>query len=276
MVYVRYVLVIMQNKKISNTKKQPESVSICPNELKCLMKSVNFLPNDLKRFENDLMDLSLQFNDEFYGAKAPLETIILGLLQKYCEKIRSMVSPQMDAKISELLERNDFQNVLFQLHRLINEKITLKTVIQAFETSKEYNNPNQTFVFDKSIAAFSFSEDSSLEIASFRVIEILTRKKLPIDRIRICPVCKNIFWAKRTESPACSAPHVHTFNTRKTRIKKDEEEFKEQVATLKKLAVEYNSQEHPLVLDQLKKVKNLQNKIQKKAQKYGIIQTPEQ
>jgi hypothetical protein len=225
----------------------------------------------LQKFETELNELNNQFD---------------------LKKFNQLVSPELAKEIKYTVKRNGFKNVKFQLDRLVNEKRILLEIINFFKIWEQDTNPaafvdselfnldtgdisnnplsfNPYSNFSKATSAFTFNKDTSLQLLSFRVLDILTRKGFPVARIRICPICQKIFWAQRVESPACSK-HISAVNSGKTRIREALEEFQQQREKLKKLNSQFG-QEHPLFLKQLELVKKLHNKIQEKVKKYGTV-----
>ena len=307
-------------------KNKKEAISICPKELEPIFKAVNKLPEDLERFESDLSELSEKFNKEhlqiiqnhgnrtIYGYD-PLEKDWLKLSKKYDWKLRQIITPELANLIKVTVDRNGFQNVRFRLRRLVNEKKTLRDIVRAYRIwdigynrqpygthaalfnsdTEDYSHEKKlllqlkpTFNLSKALSAFGFNEDTSLELLSFHVLEILTRNQFPIERIKICPICKNIFWAKRTDSSACSDNHVNTFNQSKTRIrkrinelnKKLEDESKELETIREKLEKLQNyklpipalvAAQENLFNEQMKKLDKLNNKLHATQLRYGEL-----
>lgn len=269
-------------------KIKSDDISICPNKLKPILKAVNQLPKDLKKFEDDLNELSGRYDKEYLKTISNhdnklnydnelLQNDWLKLRSIFCNKLRQIITPKLADLINMTEGGNSFENARLRLRRLINEKTTLLNIIGSFQVwNVGYNRQmilKPTFNLDKSLSAYSFNEDTSLELLSFEVLEILTTNKIPIDRIRICRACrKNIFWAKRSDSPTCSSKCSNTFNTRKTRINKRINAIKEtldnELKELEKQKVSLGS-EHPTVNKQMGILNKLYNKLDKERLKNG-------
>jgi len=271
-------------------------ISECPKELEDLIDSVNLVPGDLEKFESDLLELSKQFNTELYGKDNPTKTRMAKLLSEYGKKIRNLISPELEKRIKYTVEQNGFENVVFQLRRLVNERIMFRDIIQAFRMwdidynrqpygidaelfklfTKDFDYDRQlvlkpTFNFSKALSAFSFNQDTSIELLSFRVLEILTRDKIPIERLRICPICKDIFWAKRIEAKTCSKRRCsNNFHQRKLRIKEYEKRLDKEFKNLKKLQSSL-SPKNSLITQQRERVNKLLQKIKKEKMKNGNL-----
>jgi hypothetical protein len=263
-----------------------------PEELQNIIDAVNLLPQDLESFEKNINELYVQFDREYLEAikrhdnrirfgYEPLENDWAKIQLKYNEKLCQIVKSNLLRAINYEPERNSFQNAVLRLRRLINEKQTLLTIVDAYRTWN-FSYDRQTiyppdFNFKKPLIAFSFNPDSTIKFTSFEILELLKINNIPIDRIRICQICRNIFWAKRIESPTCSKRCSNTFNGRKTRIKQRAEkylqQYNEQLEKLEKLKTSFNP-DHPLIQKQKKLLNNLLTKLDKEKLKYGTLQTP--
>lgn len=173
-------------------------VSDIPKELEEILKILNLLPSDLKRLESDLLELGLRFNAEC--SEHPNHSF--DLMDIYAGKVCDLIAPDLVSQIDKL-KKGDYMNGRFQLQRFINERMNLVTVIRSYTAAAGLRNLKQDFVLAKKIAAFHFNEDSTIHLSSFRVIEILTRNKIQIKRLLICPVCNEIAWLKNINHKTC-------------------------------------------------------------------------
>lgn len=90
-------------------------------------------------------------------------------------------------------------------------------------------------------------------------------------RLRICPICKEVFWAKRIEAPTCQKKRCsNNFHQRKRRIKEYEERLNELEKAYKKLESNL-SPENSLVEQQRKSLKKLIEKINREKMKNGNL-----
>ena len=259
---------------MENAKRERSIVSKCPDDLGNIIDAVNLLPNDLDKFERELIEVDRPYFDPY--------------------KFRELVPIELEEQIKRPGLPFTFPNLQFRLRRLVNEKRILKDIILAFQTwhvdfdrqgqtiipkqwgleTDDVNLNNQltlrpSFTLTRPPSAFNFRDDTSLELLSFRVLEILTRDKLPVERIRECRVCHKIFWAKRKESPTCSEGCLRTDNARRTRIKKLISEFGEMTIKLKKLEA---GKRHGLIPGHVDRMRKLRSKIEVRARKYGLTQ----
>ncbi len=233
-------------------------IAECPPELQELIELVNLLPSDLKQFENDLNKLSSQFYQEFQTTPELYSEVS----KNYSQKLASWFNS---------LKANGFVNQTMEIKRLINNKITLLWFIEAYQTFKEFNNPTQDFNFDKNISAFSFNEDSTIRLTSFLVVDILIRNKIQIERLRICPICKKVFWAKRVEAQTCRKKQCsNNFHQRKLRIKEYETRLVKELKILEGLRLRLNPS-NSLITQQAEMVNKLQQKIKMEKKKNGNL-----
>ncbi len=130
-------------------------------------------------------------------------------------------------------------------------------------------------------AAFSKYEMDFTQTLYFRIAEgkitfaanRLVRALQGVDakRMRICPICQNIFWARRIEAQTCSKRKCsNNFHQRKRRIKDYEKQLSDEKAKLEKLVLNLNP-ENSLISDQKKKVEKLTNKIKEEKIKNGNL-----
>lgn len=257
-----------QKQKINNT--DIDKISEGSPELNKLIEKINLLPKDWQKFELDSGKLIKQWEAEIREAGAKDEILPPDFFSNYAKKFHNLIAPKLAEKMNRKPEEKGLVNAQRELRVLYEQNLALRNIINIFQQFKEYNNPEQSFMLNKPLQTIVFNPDTTLNLIGSEVIEILKRNNIPIERVRICPICQDIFWAKRSESPACSDSHVIAVNTGKTRIRKNLDDFRKQREKLKKLHSKF-SQEHHLVLKQLELVKKLHNKIQEKVKKYGNL-----
>ncbi|HRH40367.1 MAG TPA: hypothetical protein PKY82_01895 [Pyrinomonadaceae bacterium] len=123
--------------------------------------------------------------------------------------------PSMLSNISELLTIQKF----FRLSDIYREKYLLFQLIEASKRIvQQSKNP---FIFKPSIPLNGGvlievrMDNDEPTLVSDPFFEIL--HNIPLSRIRCCEICKNIFWAKRSESATCSTPCLFTWRQRQYR-----------------------------------------------------------
>lgn len=239
-------------------------------ELNKLIEKINLLPEDWQKFELDSEKLIKQWGAEIREAGAKDRILPPEFSSNYAKKFRNLIAPGLAEKMNRKPEETSLINAQREIRVLYDQNLALRNIINIFQQFKECNNPEGIGHLNKPLQTIGFNPDTTLNIMGFEVIEILQRNNIPVERVRVCPICQNIFWAKRIESPACSDSHVIAVNTGKTRIRKNLDNFHKQIEKLKKLDSTF-SREHPSVLKQLELVRKLRKKIQLKEKKYGTV-----
>ncbi len=94
---------------------------------------------------------------------------------------------------------------------------------------------------------------------------------VPAERLRICPICKEVFWAKRIETSICSNKKCsNIFHQRKIRIKEYENRLDEEHKKYEKIQSSL-SPDNPSIKEQRKKVNSLIEKINREKIKNGTL-----
>jgi hypothetical protein len=180
-----------------NYKKKKDS----PPEFESFIYTLNLLPNDLDQFKDKMHQLGQQFVKEaFVKLKNEYDFIehVSTVSEKYCDKLRQLVSPQLATKFSDRFIVADFREALDFFRGLADDKTLLKHILLGFEYSDGgdfFEKPLQRFTFNK--------KDSTLVVSGSQLVEILTRNKIPVERVRECPGCNKFFWAKRLDAKTC-------------------------------------------------------------------------
>jgi hypothetical protein len=101
------------------------------------------------------------------------------------------------------------------------------------------------------------------------LIQVL--RGIDAERLRICPICGEVFWAKRIETSTCSKKKCsNNFHQRKLRIAEYEKRFDKAFEAYKKLKANL-SPENSLVEEQRRKVNELKEKIKREKIKNGTL-----
>ena len=260
-----------------------------PEALARVIAAVNELPQDLKKFKDDLNELSARYDKEYlqiiqkHGNRVaagyePLEKDLLKLQSVYANKLRRLITPKLAGLLNTAVERNGFENARLRLRNLVSEKRALLRIIDAFNRWQALTFKGMAvfkpFEFETPVYTFSFNEDATLELSNIEILDILTKEKIPIEKIRVCRVCPNIFWKKRSDSPTCSSSCLKTFNDKrfetKERITKYTDGFEIQQKKLEKQK-ETLDISHPLIQKQMQILDKIQNKLEKEKFKYGTL-----
>lgn len=216
-------------------------ISDCPKELSDLIELINLLPDtpeERRAFEDRLCSLqekALKQWDKIMLVRDTDERFTQQELDEYDQRVKRIYEwfyknfvNSKELKLAQSLGITTPINTKFQITKLYNEKTTLLETIQAFRTwDKAYNRqivPPVDFNLSRGIVAFGFNEDTTIQSTSFRVWEILVKNKIPIERLGICPICTNIFYAKRTDAKTCGLKKCVETQGNRSRARKNEEE----------------------------------------------------
>lgn len=263
-----------EKQEISNTEN--DKISKGSAELNELIKKINLLPKDWEKFLKEsrvfIDRLNLELHSEMqkqeigflpcskFSELCPDDVLI------FSERFRRL-APKLIERMGLNLETDGLENAQFQVKVLYEQNLALRNIIHIFQQFKEFNNPKQTFMLNKPLQTIGFNADSTLNLVGFRVMEILKRENIPIERVRVCPICRDVFWAKRSESPACSTSHVNTFNRRLGRIRESVKELRKHLQNLEKLQTNL-SPENRLISEQKQKNIKLAESIKRRKEKW--------
>lgn len=243
-----------------------QKIAQCPIELEELFQLVNLLPKDVDLLRKTLTVLHLEFNQRFNANPEKFRKINNSLE----EKIKKL-HPELANDIFISISDEGFINQKFQIERLINEKKTLRAVIQNYKEFIGFNNPQATFMLDKALTTIGFNQDSTIQFASFRILDILSRNKIPIKRLGICPICDEVFWAKRENAPTCIKRQCsNNFHQRKRRINEYQQRLDKKVRNLKKQRNSLSA-EHIVITSLEIEIQILERKIKQEKNKNGNL-----
>ncbi len=173
------------------------------------------------------------------------------------------------------VHQTDIQNPLdayieyFELRRQLR-KIASKCTAFA---NKRYGDEKKPIAFPSyemdfsSYAQFRIVENKITFVPS-KIIELL--QAVDARRLKICPICDEVFWAKRIEAKTCSKRRcLNNFHQRKRRISEYEERLAKE---WKKLQKQRKSlpESHALITEQTMRVNKLKGKINVEKIKNGI------
>ncbi len=101
------------------------------------------------------------------------------------------------------------------------------------------------------------------------LIQVL--RGIPPERLRICPICDEVFWAKRIEAQTCSEKRCkNNFHQRKLRIVEYEKRFDEAFEKLEKQR-QTLPPDSPLIAEQIKLTNKIKEKINREKIKNGNL-----
>ncbi len=112
------------------------------------------------------------------------------------------------------------------------------------------------------------AKDDKIDFES-ELIQVL--RGVDAERLRVCPICLEIFWAKRKEASTCSKKRCsNNYHQRKLQIKELESRFDNAFEKLEKQRQILPS-DSPLIAEQIKLTNKIKEKINKEKMKNGIV-----
>lgn len=130
----------------------------------------------------------------------------------YLQRYLRLVGP----KLANRLSGKRFVEAVYHVRGLYASRQILISVISAFEVwDKQYQRgdlPPGIIVAPAAAVTINFNADTSLEVPSLRLLILLitpiqiSKKKripLPIERVRVCPICLKFHWASRLDAETC-------------------------------------------------------------------------
>jgi hypothetical protein len=166
-------------------------VSECPPELEKIIELVNLMPPGVDEMLSNIQDSA----EARAQAKETLNPKIVEYLFEYSPTLASMYRPfdLIKAKnllltLSEMSRRfaSEFQNDPLDTDRLY---------ITYMQTSGDTRAFYGYLVFD--------SASGVIKPVKNELFEIFEKYKIPFYRIRSCPICRDFYWAKKTNSQSC-------------------------------------------------------------------------
>jgi hypothetical protein len=171
-----------------------KKVSECPPELEKIIELVNLLPPGVDEMLSNIQT-SAEARDQ---ARQILNPKIIEYLFGYEQTLASLYRPfnLIKAKnllltLSEMSRRfaSEFQNNPSDVNRLYI------TYLQSLSD----NNANWYFSTHLSFD----SSNGVIKPVKNELFEIFEKYKIPFYRIRSCPICRDFYWAKKTNSQSC-------------------------------------------------------------------------
>lgn len=276
-----------------SSKKEKKPDAKCPGELDEILKLVNLLPkNVLSVYENlkekyeseeQYLNEQTQINPNDIDIKMDLTF----LFDSYGKKIEQLLPKDVyyyvvgifDTGFKEFTFYNGITAQIEPLEKLF-ELITLKQLLKqiAVLTSLEFEviHPASRLTFQPLIS-FGLDVEGNVKSYASPIVEVFSRNNIPLERIRLCPICEDIFWALKvsqdnvereykSNSNACSPSCVNTYRQRKfqskKRIKKYEKQLAEETAKLEKLQLKNSMPDNNLISEQKATIKKLEKLIE--------------
>lgn len=185
-------------------KKQPAK-NLPPARLEKLIHLINLIAPDtrLPDLEGEIENLKLEdfeVQQRLYEILKSLPDEVSNYIYPYnLETIKELTSDYFDEE-ENLRDNREFLYEIVQGYQDFSRftKI-LRSLIQRHEAQK---NNRLIIIFPIYISTEIVIKDGLIHIETNKLAEAL--QGVDIDRLRICPVCNRIFWAKRNDQKACS------------------------------------------------------------------------
>jgi hypothetical protein len=273
-----------------SSKKAEKPEVKCPSELEEIIELVNSLPKNVlsvyknlkEKYESEEQYLieQTQINPNDIDIKMDLTH----LPRKYEKEIKSLFSENiyfyvkgvLEFQFSEINFGVGFDSILEPLDKLF-ELMKIKWLLTQIAelTSLEFDVLHTaTELIFQPIINFGVDENGNIKPATNPLVEIFNKKNIPLERIRLCPICKDIFWALKvsqdnvekkykSDSITCSPPCSNTRRGAKKRIKDYKKRLAEETAKLEKLQLKNLMSDNDLISEQKEKIKKAENLIEK-------------
>ncbi len=237
----------MKYKKIAET----------PNGLEELLLLLNQLPKsvgELERLASDLVGISEQLNSailELWGTQcehpgkfdhSAFARASLRLRKRAISKITSQIGHDLAVGLNLGSQSHPYYDAPFYVRTLVQKKLALLHILQCFEMRNNdavrYAELRRkiTFHFVQPPTWFQFNTDTTIEITEFDIFDYLSKNRIPMDRVRLCPVCNEIYWVKRKGAPVCKSRKCsNAFHQRVARRKVVMEQLDDELRKLKSI-----------------------------------------
>lgn len=279
-----------------------KKVSICPPELEKLIERVNFVP--AKIFFPDVETVMNNVYFEQTGRKMPFfdtqgdyssgkyktgeeRTLHENTLEKALEIIKESTKtfPELYSYLFE--KPNGISAADWYIHYTYVQN-PLDAYIEYFDLKRQLR-----YIADKCTSfvnkvwgeingiAFPAYEMDFTQTLYFRIIEnkitfvpnkiISLLQGIDARRLRVCPICDAVFWAKRIEAKTCSKRRcLNNFHQRKRRTNEYEKRLAKECKKLQKQRKSL-PENHALITEQTMRVNKLTGKIKAEKNKNGTL-----
>lgn len=157
--------------------------------------------------------------------------------------------------------RNLLRATAADCQRYVKQKISPTLTANHFLSQR---NSRKSF-----LPRLSFTQDGKINFQDDLFIKTL--QGVDLTRLRICPICKDVFWAKRSEASTCSKKRCsNQFHQRQFRIRDYETTIEKELVKHTKLEAKFGL-DHPLTAKQMEVIEKLKLKINKEKAKNGNL-----
>lgn len=187
-----------------------KKVSECPEKLKYLIGVYNLVPADTplksqKELEKEAEKATKQFDDYWSNERKVmtarfLENAVLEQTENY-PALKECISNQ-----ALFGWHNQKKNIYFQF---LYFRERFNRILENADLYFQQGYKNELFFDCNKTIVFTISDEGKYQVKSVpSVADLFSEALVGVDasRIKRCPICKNIFWAKKTNSKTCGEP----------------------------------------------------------------------
>ena len=191
-----------------------KKISGCPNSLRRVIEGVNHLPVDAEGTLGKLIDLAMvatKLNPDKFRATSDFyraEIKNLGLEKEVLDYIIGEMPTQImmgfvAQNFNELILAKPILQNIAEMNSEEIEKYGRKIF-----TKNQINPIGKIYTFYQKMNGVRFSGTLNLIDGFIRpqisgLTEVFQNEDIPPERIRECPICRRIFWAKRVDAKSC-------------------------------------------------------------------------
>lgn len=203
-----------------------EKVAEYPDDLKKLIKAINSLPKKIEAFYSKIhVEFVVEMSrilTKGYDNENGMEKDLAQLQAECDQMLQNLLPKDVSAYILKPTEDLDLIKNPAQINPALNRLFELMSLEHLFIHLVK-NNPfdfvNYTF---RPVVDFAIDADGNIKPVMSSGVELFNRYNIKLERIRICPICEDIYFAKRDDQPACSTQHAGTLRQKKFQSKKKE------------------------------------------------------
>lgn len=194
--------------------KKGENISICPESLRRIIDGVNHLPVNADEILGKLIDLAMAATklspDKFKAASDFYRAEIENLGPE--KEVLDYIIGEMPTQITTGFAAQNFNELILAKPILRNIAEINSAEIEKYGrkvfTKNQINPIGKIYTFYRKMDGIRFSGTLNLIDGFIRpqisgITEVFRNENIPPERIRECPICRRIFWAKRVDAKTC-------------------------------------------------------------------------
>ncbi len=233
----------------------------CPPLLEEILNIIRYLPNDTTEQYKQMQDFC---QDKIEEIELPTP------IQEYCLRETDEFLHWSLERYEDLIKaREIFQSIaLFNLQegnkRIVSKSYLAFLRLKLFSIDKYLRRATVDLSFDEN------GDFTTHHSELFDVFNSISIEKASVLRIRNCPICKEVFWARRIEASPCSRKKCSSdFHKRRERIEELKERLQDALSASKKQ--KGMNPQNSIISDTKRKIEKLQKKITELEDKNGNL-----